>query len=608
MVWEPINFQRLADFDAKVAERFSGYLDEQERTLVESLTLLCSDSTNNSVLLSSSFSLLKEAERNILQLFQEKKKRLEMQPLLFDAFLSEVENIFHQQLFFLDNCIKELFITTEAIPIEKQGKATVEVVESLKQLIDGYMNHLLVLIHSIDKVLGEENDDKWRWHQLLLKKWRPRLLNHAIVDSLKKSEQFFTANYKKTFAQLEAYAFLKEKALEQREVWEQFSIFQGRDYEAQQCLKALYLTLKIFEINNEVKRVSDSELVAILKLDYSSNQLEAALKEYLQGLKAVLYEWGRTFKREGNIFFTNLFGRPKIKEQLEAYRKELAGLMELLEKCYAFFSAGNQPPASLKNISELIKEAHQCDNNYGQMIRSLERATPLAKGEAVEIVRDKVEKMVRAMSQPLASREIQSLCIDKLLIYIEQLEELSSFDQSVVDYIDWFFNITLRMDWKYHLLPQNPRFKTLYEIHHEFIKPSQDKAHIKRLGHFFEIIEEIEKWVAAKEEHQHIKEIEADIGELKGYLQGILAHLQREIRRYEEQELPDQNSDEIISEARRQLLEYRYLFAQFFYRLQLLGGDYLLRRQLLFIDDYFESVEMHLYSLQNSQKNKKSDR
>ena len=89
-------------------------------------------------------------------------------------------------------------------------------------------------------------------------------------------------------------------------------------------------------------------------------------------------------------------------------------------------------------------------------------------------------------------------------------------------------------------------------------------------------------------------EIELDMNDMKTYLQDFLASVQRA----EKERAHNPFIDETVDKFKVQLLEYRYLFGQFFYLLMNKNSEsQQLRNQFLFVDQYFETIENHLSHL-----------
>ena len=84
------------------------------------------------------------------------------------------------------------------------------------------------------------------------------------------------------------------------------------------------------------------------------------------------------------------------------------------------------------------------------------------------------------------------------------------------------------------------------------------------------------------------------MNDMKTYLQDFLASIQRAGK----EKSSDPFFDEAIVKFCQQLLEYRYLFGQFFLSLMNKSPDsQQLRHQFLFVDQYFETIENLLIDL-----------
>jgi hypothetical protein len=129
----------------------------------------------------------------------------------------------------------------------------------------------------------------------------------------------------------------------------------------------------------------------------------------------------------------------------------------------------------------------------------------------------------------------------------------------------------------------------------------EDPTHAFRLERFRLLFDQIENWVEKGDVYSHVHEIELDMNDMKTYLQDFLATVQRAAR----DKSHDPFLDETIHKLRQQLLEYRYLFGQFFFLIMSKSLDGVqLRNQFLFVDQYFESVEILLNDLKASWEGK----
>lgn len=615
MNWEPIDFQGIATLESGIVPKFTSYLEEREKLLVQAFYKLFSHQDEQQQQPSSPAAPrpLAEAYEGLVKLLREKRRGE-----LSRALLTQIELLLTEHVELLSGSVKELFYLVDAMPIEKRGRPTLDVVKALCSSLESHIEALLSLIWRLDQQLnesvGKANKSIWRHFQA---RWQgSHQINRTLILSLRASLRYLKTNYRLAASSLAAYSALHEKAEYATADLGNYRILHSLEEESQSCVRSLFLLLKMWEINKSTKLLPQHDIERALRLTFSPIEVESALKGYTRGLKQALFEWARAFKREGSTFFTHLLGRTQIKEQLSLYHEELQTLKKMTglyrQFLYSIHPGGERKlwglllwraaaePLVAKRLESLVNEVIFCDNLYEQMNASLAKEAPQPRGAAIRLVEGEVGRILREIGQPLASRAIQKQGIDELLVLIQQMDELGSFDQKAVDYIDNLFNTMLRLDWKYHLLSENSLFQELYEVHQQLAMPSLEPTHLRRKHHFFQITAEIVRWLADGDEHNHAQQIESHLSELRGDLQNFLAKVQRQVKHAIDGAEGD-SPEVVISNTFRQLLDYRYLFANFFARLQREEGkDPTFRQQLLFIDQYFDTVEGQLEQMRKA--------
>lgn len=198
------------------------------------------------------------------------------------------------------------------------------------------------------------------------------------------------------------------------------------------------------------------------------------------------------------------------------------------------------------------------------------------------------------MGQPLISQSMMRNRCERLLAEIKQCNEIGSTHKEMINYLNDVFAKAMRVDWKYHVLHESSQFHELFRIHQGLQTRLEDPAHGFRIERFGELFSQIEDWVRRGDIYAHVQEIDFDINDMKTYLQDFLAAIQRAAR----ERSSDPFLDETVQKFRQQLLEYRYLFGQFFFNIisKNIDGQQL-RNQFLFVDQYFETSENLLQDL-----------
>jgi hypothetical protein len=201
------------------------------------------------------------------------------------------------------------------------------------------------------------------------------------------------------------------------------------------------------------------------------------------------------------------------------------------------------------------------------------------------------------MGQPLMSKPMMKLRAEHWVNLVEQLDEISSANSSLVDFIEQALTKALRGDWKYQVLFDMAKFRRIYTIHQGIITEVATPHHIKRKWAFTHCIHLFEQWIIKNETPKHAEDIELNIHDIKNYLQEFLEEVQN---------INNKNTFQTLRLYEHQLLEYRYLFGSFFHRLhESHPEEKMLRQRFLFVDQYFETVETLLLERRNSSKRSK---
>jgi hypothetical protein len=201
---------------------------------------------------------------------------------------------------------------------------------------------------------------------------------------------------------------------------------------------------------------------------------------------------------------------------------------------------------------------------------------------------EQIEKLLHEMGQPLISRPMMASRAEQFLEAVQSCDELGSPQLSTIFYIGEILSRALRADWKYHVLHEYPLFHRIYKVHKGLEEVFEDPAHFFRLERFKVLFFQILDWVERGDVYSHVHEIEIDMNDMKTYLQDFYASIQRVGKQKEKGSL----IEESLCKFSQQLLEYRYVFGQFFSSMIRINPEgQQLRQQFLFVDQYFESIE-----------------
>lgn len=180
---------------------------------------------------------------------------------------------------------------------------------------------------------------------------------------------------------------------------------------------------------------------------------------------------------------------------------------------------------------------------------------------------------------------------------MQSLDEIATFDPKVVEFIGRTLCKAMCFDWKYHVLQEISAFHSLYHVHRDFFSLGGDRLHLNRLHKFQKILNRLDIWIQNQETLKHTQEIDLDIHDIKAYLQDFLAYVQR-LEPEGESLWESDRFKRPLAEAVQALLEYLHLFGKFCSHLHRDDSEHrLVRKQLLFIDQYFEAIERRIQEL-----------
>jgi hypothetical protein len=382
-----------------------------------------------------------------------------------------------------------------------------------------------------------------------------------------------------------------------------YRVFSSLENSSKENIKKLYYYLKFWELNQSNPAVPEKDIIRAIRILAYPEKEVSLLREYYQNLKKTLFDLGIKIKTTDEFLH--------YQETITGYRSELQALRIILNK-YRDFLIKTDPnpyvrsrlgfpewivgpePHHVKQLRHLDYDAENLDNLFVSISQAIQKAG-LEESAPFQPNED-MQKVIHEMGQPLISKNLMKSNAERLVNMMQQFNELGSTHKEAIDYIGQILSKAMRLDWKYQTLFDIPAFHEVYAIHHGLIGAYEERQHLNRMHKFKRYIQQIEQWVKTNDTPRHTYEIETDIHDIKGYLQDFFAQVQRLIK--------DEGKDkeavkDKITQIRHQLLEYRYLFGNFFHHLRLnKSEDRMIRRQFLFVDQYFESIESKLHDWQ----------
>lgn len=506
----------------------------------------------------------------------------------------------------LEGCAVELFQQVKQINVSQWNGVLLDVVQAIKKSLIHHIDELSWLIKRLDQQLleysravGDPKRSRWAaWFRTPSDSaLDPNLQKHLFqVHKLLKQE------YDSFYSHFQKLKELNREADATLVRYSRFGVLPLLEDIEQAYYQDIVKLLHYWKFNAD----TDDELgiTRTLRSIASVQFIKKAYKNYYEHLKTALFRSSIQLKEVGKVSdeaFATLITNA-IKERVEKDREELHEFVktmnlhrEFLLKTdpnpyvgsrWGFTERPVAPePQKTKSILELIYNAEELDRWYGQFLDSL--GDDYEEADLPALLAD-ITKILHEMSQPLISRAMMRRSAGRLLDKMNACNELGSSSIDLIDEIETILNKGQRLDWKYHVLHESPLFHEIYQIHKGLRREAEDIKHCVRSEKFQQLCQRIQGRLANEDLMSHAHEIELDMNDIKIYLQDFFATVQRVIR----EKHADPQFGEMVSGLKHQLLDYRYLFGDFFLNLmnQQSEGN-LLRNQFLFVDQYFESIE-----------------
>lgn len=621
-----IDFRGLVDLDKKIIEQLELYLKEKETRLshqiLHILPIVPMEPLMPILPLEGAPLKLSEAVEGFtkgIRFALQKNIKFDPDEHMPEKMIRHLNAVFWDYTEALESCVIELFQQVKQVNVDKWHLTISEVVHTIQDILTHRIDDLMWAIRRIEEPLKEfcqKHPDKsipfWRF-------WRHSYLDHDLLKNLEQSQKFLRTRYEEFNQRYHEFLRLSAKVEKSLEGMRTYPVLALLDVPEQNLYVDVYRLLKLVDLNPHSKGVLAQETVRSLKYLASLDSILRVFRIYYRELKDVLFNSSLEFKslnkeKEYAYFEENL---QKLKDKAQEYRQELQHLISTISRYRAFILKNDsnpyvrskwgfteqivapEPISSIKLLN-LAYLAEELNENYQHFLEAL-NSPAVDQEEREKFAHQDIDKLLHEMGQPLISRFMMRSRAERLLMEMKACNELGSPHMDTIDYIEDVLGKAMREDWKYHVLHEFPLFHEIYRLHQGMRRRYEDPAHAFRNERFHLFFEQIENWVKKGDLFTHIHEIELDINDMKTYLQDFLAAVQRSAK----EKSTDPFLDETIQKYRQQLLEYRYIFGQFFSTIMVNSEDgQQLRTQFLFVDQYFESVESLLNELKVSWEGK----
>lgn len=610
MNWHPIDFYSIVFLDRSVVDQLERYLQEKETRLAHQILNLVPPIPQEtfSPMLPGGYLKLSDAVEGFSKKVRLLTTQNEMLPSESgEKMTKELNQALGEFAQVLEGCAAELFHQVKQVHVDRWHLSLSQVVTKIKDLLLHRMEELMWTIRRLENPVREYSQKfdmpKSGWEKLA-KSWQS-YLNPQILHDLRHSEKFLLSQYGAFQHRYSDYLHLSMKVEDYLERMKSYPILAILDMEAQNLYVDLFRLLKIWSLNPKPNSVLALEAIRSLKSLASVNGVLRIFREYLYHLSDAFFNSSLELK---SLKFESHYPEERLdhlQEKVRQYQEELAAYIETMKLYQDFmlktvdqrvrmrFRMKQSESDRLNRLSAFIQKASELNRWYQKFIQTLNQ-NPLEKERKENELYGEIDKILHEMEQPLISRAMMQERAKNLLKNLQACDEVGSAHEATIDYVGDVLDRALRADWKYHVLHEFPLFHEIYHLHSGLERDVADPPHAFRLEKFHELFEQIEEWANKGDIYSHIHEIELDINDIKIYLQDFYASLQR----ISKDRGIDPFLDETLAKCRQQLIEYRYLFGQFFFNLMCKNLDsQQLRTQFLFVDQYFESCENLLRNL-----------
>jgi len=606
-----IDFQGIIDLDQKRVGQLEQFLENKESRLANQMLHLLSPTEKAVPIISRSGLSLKFSEA--IEIFS--KKRESNHPPSHESIndaVRRINGLLWEFIEILEGCVVELFQQAGQIRIDRWHTSIWHAVQAMKEILLHRIEDLMWVIPRLEKPLKEcfqkftARSKGWRgWFS-----FRTRCLDQNLLVNLQQAKKCLNSEHEALLQRYSGYMSLNLKMEKILQTTQHFPILTSLDVSDQHLYIDLFRLLKMMELNHPPRKEITAEMTRALKLLTSVKTMISLLEAYHLKIKEFFFksslEWKSLHQRKEGIEEAS----EGLQKKVKVHQEELRKLIQTMS-CYRLFILKNDPnpyvrsrwgftewivapePKKGKILLNMIYLAQELASDLTEFEKHL-RGDPLAQQSLKEPHED-IENLLHEMGQPLVSHSVMRSRAERLLDHLKGCNEMGSPHLSTIDYVEDVLSKAMREDWRYHVLHELPLFHRIYRLHQGLVQHPQEPAHAFRMERFHLLFNEVQNWVEKEEIDTHSHEIQLDMNDMKTLLQDFFASIQRILKQNSLDPVLDQTLYTLplhIHRARQQLLDYRYLFGQFFLNITSKSGEGTqLRNQFLFVDQFFQSIE-----------------
>lgn len=616
--WKPIDFQGIVSLDTPLIDYLEQYLQEAEdhvsREIIESIP-----SKANSKPLPKINPDLKLKLSEAIEIFAKRdyhnghaKHPLVTKQDINDAIKNINSGLGHY-LETIESSVSELFHQLDQLGLERWHERMSLVIGTIKDMLIHRLEDFVWAVKRLDallwraKLATEVPHSFNHWMQKTRSSWEP-LLDASLLKHAKKTQTILRDQFRKFIKPYNSFLQLQEQVEQSLSKMSEFRVLASLERESRILFLKIYQLLTLLDLSKTKKGLPSKELVRSLQNIVSPDKARSIFREYYNNLRNTLFEKSLFIKHEGEELAPGTTANEEMEAIIKRYQAETDLLHSTVVSYHEYLLRAHSEqhikmlvgitdrllksePKDTKPFAQLNQHINMLKNHCKNLLKGLQTSVSDQVQERLLVDQD-IHPILQEITNPLISRELMQRYSKEILEQIGRLDEMGSRDPEIIGYFEPLLNRLLRLDWKYHVLFSYPQFHDMFGIHQYLVDEVEDRHHAGRIHKFQKLTHQILEWVKAGKAKSHAHDIELEMNDIKGYLQDFLGYIQRHLHNHS---ISRDKAMLLYQDGFQQLLEYRYLFGNFFYELLLHGQEGAhIRKQFLFVDNYFESIEKHL--------------
>ncbi len=593
---------QLQLFDLELFDDLKRYLDDKKEGLKTSLFLVISQSAfkGDPVLtfpFTKSLSLdqtVKEFEKEI-----DKLPPAELKMIRYDVIGEKISDSLISLVEILEGMSRELFEQLKYSQIDKWNSDFCENVSIAKELIHESCLELISFVKELNKALRKFYLKILKLRPSFIEKLRVYIhqpVDPSILKSLNQCDKLLNHKFKE-FAQNQKFINQHLTTIEGLTYrFQGYQAFSEFDSNKKNQFVRIWRLLQLFKIAQNDNKKSLPYIESTIKTISPSGKTILLFKEYLARIRQLGYDLARSFRGKREVSAQAVLCSLRAEAQTllntsKEYRHFLINTdhhptrygLKIFDKLFGVEARKS------KELNHLCQEVDRIDHKLSDLFDAQEGEDSRTVQEVIFQFME-IDRLITEMGQPLTSRALLSKKGDELVHKLIEVNEVTAPLAETSILVQDALIRALRIDSKFNTLLEKGDFHEIVDTHRGLFGQSLALSHLKRIKQYKRILEHLRGWSSKHELSRHSHETEADAHDIQESLQEFFHSLPQKIPEGSINSFRDQ-----ILDLKKQLLEERLLFAQFFYFIREHEHESrILRAELQFIDPYLEAIENKL--------------